>query len=67
VRCDDRTQEDLISMLTEPTRCALWITWRGLECEAAIGLVHLEQTTLQTILIHEDYVVVEVLFVYLCG
>jgi hypothetical protein len=54
-------------MLTEPTRCALWITWRGLECEAAIGLVHLEQTTLQTILIHEDYVVVEVLFVYLCG
>jgi hypothetical protein len=51
-------------MFTEPTHCALWITWRGLECEVAIGLVHPEQTTLQTILIHKDYVVVEVLFVY---
>jgi hypothetical protein len=52
VRCD-RTQEDLICMLTEPTHCGLWITWRGLECEAAIGLVHPGQTTLQTVPIHE--------------
>jgi hypothetical protein len=26
VRCDDRTHEDLIGMLTEPTHCGLWIT-----------------------------------------
>jgi hypothetical protein len=51
-------------MLTEPTHCGLWITWRGLQCEAAIGLVHPEDTTLQTVLIHEDRVVVEVLNVY---
>jgi hypothetical protein len=30
VRCDDHTHEDLIGMLTEPTHCGLWITWRGL-------------------------------------
>jgi hypothetical protein len=30
VHCDDRTQEDLIGILTEPTHCGLWITWRGL-------------------------------------
>jgi hypothetical protein len=30
VRCDDRKHEDLIGMLTEPTHCSLWITWRGL-------------------------------------
>jgi hypothetical protein len=30
VRSDDRTHEDLIGMLTEPTQCGLWITWRGL-------------------------------------
>jgi hypothetical protein len=36
----------------------------GLQCEAAIGLVHPEETTLQTVLIHEDCVVVEVLTVY---
>jgi hypothetical protein len=64
VRCDDRTHEDLIGMLTEPTHCGLWITWRGLQCEPAIGLVHLEETTLQTVSIHEDCVVVEVLTVY---
>jgi hypothetical protein len=29
VRCDDRTHEDLIDKLTEPTHCGLWITWRG--------------------------------------
>jgi hypothetical protein len=44
VRCDDRTHEDLISMLTEPTRCGLWITWRGLQCEAGIGLAHPDET-----------------------
>jgi hypothetical protein len=38
--------------------------WRGLQCEATIGLVHPEQTTLQTVQIHEDCVVVEVLTVY---
>jgi hypothetical protein len=38
VRCDDRTHEDPIGMLTEPTQCGLWITWRGLQCEAAIGM-----------------------------
>jgi hypothetical protein len=64
VRCDDRTHEDLISMLIEPTHCGLWITWRGLQCEVALGLVHPEETTLQTVPIHEDYVVVEVLTVY---
>jgi hypothetical protein len=64
VRCDDRTHEDLIGMLTEPTHCGLWITWRWLQCEAALGLVHPEETTLQTVLIHEDCVVVEVLTIY---
>jgi hypothetical protein len=64
VRCEDRTHKDLIGMLTEPTHCGLWITWRGLQCEAAIGLVHPEETTLQTVPIHEDYVVVEVLALY---
>jgi hypothetical protein len=64
VRCDDHTHEDLIGMLTEPTHCGLWIMWRGLQCEAALGLVHPEETTLQTVLIHEDCVVVEVLTVY---
>jgi hypothetical protein len=38
--------------------------WRGLQCEAAIGLIHPEETTLQTVLIHEDCVVVEVLTFY---
>jgi hypothetical protein len=61
VRCDDHTHEGLIGTLTEPTHCGLWITWRGLQCEAAIGLIHPEQTMLQTVLIHEDCVVVEVL------
>jgi hypothetical protein len=51
-------------MLTEPTHCDLWITWRGLQCEAALGLVHPEESTLQTVLIHEDCVVVEVVTVY---
>jgi hypothetical protein len=64
VRCDDRTHEDLIGMLTEPTHCGLWITRRGIQCEAALGLVHPEETTLQTIPIHEDCVVVEVVTVY---
>jgi hypothetical protein len=64
VRSDDRTHEDLIGMLTEPTHCGLWITWRGLQCEAALGLVHPEETTLQTVPIHEDCVVVQVLTVY---
>jgi hypothetical protein len=40
VRCDDRTHEDLIGMLNDPTHGGLWITWRGFQCEAAIGLVH---------------------------
>jgi hypothetical protein len=35
-----------------------------LQCEVAIGLVHPEETTLQTVLILEDYVVFEVLTVY---
>jgi hypothetical protein len=61
VRCDDHTHEGLIGTLTEPTHCGLWITWRGLQCEAVIGLIHPEQTMLQTVLIHEDCVVVEVL------
>jgi hypothetical protein len=38
--------------------------WRGLQCEAATGLVHLDETTLQTVPIHEDCVVVEVVTVY---
>jgi hypothetical protein len=54
VHCDDHTHEDLIGMLTEPIHCGLWITWRGLQCEAAISLVHPEETTLQTVPIHED-------------
>jgi hypothetical protein len=37
VRGDDCTHKDLITMLTEPAHCSLWITWRGLQCEAAIG------------------------------
>jgi DNA-directed RNA polymerase subunit N (RpoN/RPB10) len=49
VHCDDRTHEDLIGMLTEPTHYGLWITWRGLQCEAALGLAHPEETTLQTV------------------
>jgi hypothetical protein len=64
VRCDDRTHEDLIGMLTEPTHYGLWITWRGLQCKAALGLVHPEETSLQTVPIHEDCVVVEVVTVY---
>jgi hypothetical protein len=64
VRCDDRTHEYLIGMLIEPTHCGLWITWRGLQCEAALGLVHPEETTLQTVPIHEDCVVVEVITIY---
>jgi hypothetical protein len=64
VRCDDRTHEDLVGMLTEPTHCGLWIMWRGLQCEAAIGLVHTEEAMLQIVPIHEDCVVVEVLTVY---
>jgi hypothetical protein len=42
--CDDRTHEDLIGMLTEPTHCGLWITWRRLQCEAALGLVRYKQS-----------------------
>jgi hypothetical protein len=64
VRCDDHTHEDLIGMLIEPTHCGLWITWRGLQNEAALGLVHLEETTLQTVPTHEDCVVIKVLTVY---
>jgi hypothetical protein len=64
VQCDDRTHEDLIGMLTDPTHYGLWIMWRGLQCDATIGLVHPEETTLQTIPIHEDCVVIEVLTVY---
>jgi hypothetical protein len=64
VPCDDRTHEDLIGMLTKPTHYGLWVTWRGLQCEAALGLVYPEETMLQTVLIHEDCVVVEVLTVY---
>jgi hypothetical protein len=52
VRCDDHTHEGLIGMLTEPTHCGIWITWRGLQCEAAIGFVHPEETMLQKVLIH---------------
>jgi hypothetical protein len=36
----------------------------GVQCEAALGLVHPEETTLQTVLIHEDCVMVEVITVY---
>jgi hypothetical protein len=36
----------------------------GLQCEAALGLVHPEETTLQTVPIHEDCVVVKVITVY---
>jgi hypothetical protein len=64
MRYDDRTHEDLIGMLTELTHCGLWITWRGLQCEAALDLVHPEETTLQTVSIHEDCIVVEVITVY---
>jgi hypothetical protein len=51
-------------MLTEPTHYGQWITWRGIQCEAALGLVHPKETTLQTVSIHEDCVVVEVITVY---
>jgi hypothetical protein len=61
---DNCTHEDLISMLSEPTNCGLWITWRGLQCDATLGLVHPEETTLQTVQIPEDCVVVEVITVY---
>jgi hypothetical protein len=64
VRCDDRTHEDLIGMLTEPTHYGLWIMWRWLQCEAALSLVHPEETTLQIVPIHEDCVVVVVITVY---
>jgi hypothetical protein len=64
VRCDHRTHKDLIGILTEPTHCGLWITWRGLQCEAALGLLHPEETTLQAVSIQEDCVVVEVITVY---
>jgi hypothetical protein len=64
VRCDDRTHEDLIGILNEPTHCGLWITWRRLQSVAALGLVHPEETTLQTVPIHEDCVVVEVITIY---
>jgi hypothetical protein len=37
VRCDDCTHEDLLGMLTKPTHCGLWITWRGLQCEGSDG------------------------------
>jgi hypothetical protein len=53
VRCDNRTHKDYRH-----------VDWRGLQCEAAIDLVHVEQTTQQTVPIHEDCVVVEVLTVY---
>jgi hypothetical protein len=36
----------------------------GVECNAAIGVIHQEHTTLQTVPIHDDCVVVEVLHVY---
>jgi hypothetical protein len=62
---DDCTHEDLIDMFTEPTHSGLWITWRGLQCETTLCLVHLEETMLQTVPIHEDCVVVEVLTVYI--
>jgi hypothetical protein len=38
--------------------------WRGLQCDVALGLVHPEETTLQTVSIHEGCAVVEVLTVY---
>jgi hypothetical protein len=64
VRCDNHAHKYLIGILTKPTHCALWIMCRGLQCEAAICLVHLEETMLQIVLIHEDFVVVEVLTAY---
>jgi hypothetical protein len=64
VRCDDHTQKDLMGMLTEPTHRGLWIMWKGLQCEAALGLVHPEETMLQTVPIHEGCVAVEVITVY---
>jgi hypothetical protein len=36
----------------------------GIQCEAALGLVHPEETMLQTVPIHEDCIVVEVITVY---
>jgi hypothetical protein len=54
VRYEDRTHEDLIGMLIELTHCGLSITWRGIQSEVALDLVHPEETTLQTVLIHED-------------
>jgi hypothetical protein len=51
-------------MLSELTHYVLWITWRGLQCEAALGLVHPYETTLQIVPIHEDCVVVEVITTY---
>jgi hypothetical protein len=64
VHRDDRTHEDLIGMMTEPTHCGLWIAWRDLQCKAALGLVHPEENTLQTVPIHEGCLVVEVITVY---
>jgi hypothetical protein len=64
VHCDDHTHEYLICMLPEPTHYGLWITWRGLQCEAALGLIHPEETTLQIDPIHEDCVVVKEITVY---
>jgi hypothetical protein len=51
-------------MLTQPTHYGLWITWSELQCEAASGLVHPEETTLQTVPIHEDSVMVEAITIY---
>jgi hypothetical protein len=39
VRCDDRTHEDLIGMLTEPTHCGLWIMWGGRGFNVRLQLV----------------------------
>jgi hypothetical protein len=36
----------------------------GLQCEVVICLVHAKETTLQTVPIHEECVVVEVITVY---
>jgi hypothetical protein len=36
----------------------------GFNVRAALGLVHPEETTLQTVPVHEDCVVVEVITVY---
>jgi hypothetical protein len=38
--------------------------WREHPCEDALGLVHPKETTLQTVPIHEDCVVVQVLIGY---